>query len=239
MGWDPHRRWMTEGPLCRQLGSELFFPPAPADYRQAPSMRQRALAEEAKAACRACPVLAQCRRDTLGETHGIWAGLDQYQRYLIRRELPRAARRWPPGRRLAWGRIIAGLRPGDENEELTWTEVTRMTGVPGTLARELRREYLAQLRPERRRSRRAQPDRKLMSRPSWPTGAGKRSAWALWGGTICDAHYVAQTSDAAWIQVRVETGRHDTITWLPAGDVHIYRPQPVIIKEKPGYEAAA
>lgn len=40
--------------------------------------------DEAKKICSFCPVASECRRDTLGEEYGVWGGLDEHERYLVR-----------------------------------------------------------------------------------------------------------------------------------------------------------
>jgi WhiB family redox-sensing transcriptional regulator len=76
---------------CLDVDPELFFPVGIGE----PAVEQ---AEEAKAVCRACPVLAQCRefeltptpRGGLRNEHGVFAGLTVVER---RAELRRRARR--------------------------------------------------------------------------------------------------------------------------------------------------
>lgn len=64
--------WMDDA-ACRGMGTDLFFP-----GRDEPD-------EAARAVCRACPVMAECRAYGLAERHGIWGGLSERQRRQVRR----------------------------------------------------------------------------------------------------------------------------------------------------------
>lgn len=70
--WD----WQRYG-ACRNYDSELFFHPD-AERGYARSAR----IEAAKAICRGCPVLVQCRHHALTaeEPFGIWGALDERER---------------------------------------------------------------------------------------------------------------------------------------------------------------
>jgi WhiB family redox-sensing transcriptional regulator len=81
--WD----WQLHG-ACRGADSSLFFH----------TDNERGLAREsreqrAKAICRSCPVLEQCREHALAvqEPYGIWGGLGEIER----REMFRRQRRAP------------------------------------------------------------------------------------------------------------------------------------------------
>ncbi|MFG2681365.1 WhiB family transcriptional regulator [Streptomyces sp. NPDC048392] len=54
--------------------------------RQEAVPKTEALYDQAKAICRDCPVLKQCRRDTLGEEYGVYGGWNPRERYLIRQK---------------------------------------------------------------------------------------------------------------------------------------------------------
>lgn len=71
--------WQIKG-TCRR-DPELFF--HPEGERDAPKRRRIA---NAKAVCRECPVLDQCRAYTLAnrEEYGIWAGLSEDEREDLR-----------------------------------------------------------------------------------------------------------------------------------------------------------
>lgn len=70
--WD----WQLQG-SCRGLDSALFFHP---DGERGPSRVRREA--EAKAICRSCPVLRQCRAHALAvrEPYGVWGGLSEAER---------------------------------------------------------------------------------------------------------------------------------------------------------------
>ncbi|GAA5115857.1 WhiB family transcriptional regulator [Haloechinothrix salitolerans] len=83
--WD----WQRYG-ACRGVSSDLFFHPD-AERGRARSARIAA----AKAVCRTCPVLVQCRHHALTaeEPFGIWGGLDESERWaaIARRKRTSAA----------------------------------------------------------------------------------------------------------------------------------------------------
>jgi WhiB family transcriptional regulator, redox-sensing transcriptional regulator len=70
--WD----WQLHG-ACRDVDSDVFFHPD-AERGHARAAR----IERAKAICRTCPVLVQCRHHALTteEPFGIWGGLDEAER---------------------------------------------------------------------------------------------------------------------------------------------------------------
>lgn len=63
---------------CKGPQSELFFAPNHLERKKDRQQRESA----AKAICRTCPVLSQCREYALmvREPHGIWGGLNEYER---------------------------------------------------------------------------------------------------------------------------------------------------------------
>ena len=62
---------------CRDLRSSAFF--HPENERGAMHARRE---RSAKAVCRRCPVIAQCREHALkvGEPYGVWGGLGEQER---------------------------------------------------------------------------------------------------------------------------------------------------------------
>lgn len=70
--WD----WQLQG-SCRGMNSSFFFHP---ENERGQSRRRRE--ERAKAVCRSCPVLAQCREHALAveEPYGVWGGLGEGER---------------------------------------------------------------------------------------------------------------------------------------------------------------
>lgn len=70
--WD----WQFEG-SCRTVSPEAFFHP---EGERGSARRRRD--ERAKAVCRACPVLEQCREHALAarEPYGVWGALTEDER---------------------------------------------------------------------------------------------------------------------------------------------------------------
>ncbi|OBJ73005.1 WhiB family transcriptional regulator [Mycobacterium sp. 1274756.6] len=82
--WD----WQLHG-ACRGLDSSVFFHP---DGERG---TERLLREQrAKAMCRSCPVLTECRAHALrvGEPYGIWGGLSESERAQMLRRVDRRRR---------------------------------------------------------------------------------------------------------------------------------------------------
>jgi WhiB family redox-sensing transcriptional regulator len=63
---------------CKGPVSNLFFAPNHLERKEERLAREAA----AKAICRTCPVLVECREYALlvREPHGIWGGLNEYER---------------------------------------------------------------------------------------------------------------------------------------------------------------
>lgn len=68
--------WQMQG-SCRATDPDVFFHP---EGERGPSRRNRD--EAAKAVCRTCPVLRQCREHALRvrEPYGVWGGMSEHER---------------------------------------------------------------------------------------------------------------------------------------------------------------
>ncbi|MGV0384398.1 WhiB family transcriptional regulator [Corynebacterium sp. 22_2729] len=77
--------WQLHG-ACRGADSSVFFHPD-GERGRARAMREH----RAKAICRECPVIEQCRNHALsvGEPYGIWGGLSESERDAILRPTSR------------------------------------------------------------------------------------------------------------------------------------------------------
>lgn len=64
--------------LCRGNHSHLFFPPSSFERKEERERREA----RAKAICRVCPVLGECREHslTIREQFGIWGGMTEVER---------------------------------------------------------------------------------------------------------------------------------------------------------------
>ncbi len=73
---DKHWRWQEDA-ACRGLRTNVFF--LAAGERGTAAMDRE---EEAKAVCRDCPVIAQCRQYAVDtrEPYGVWGGLSPHER---------------------------------------------------------------------------------------------------------------------------------------------------------------
>ncbi len=71
--------WQYEG-ACRDADSDLFFHP---EGERGAARRRRA--EAAKAICAGCPVIDECREQSLAvrEPYGVWGGLSEDERTAV------------------------------------------------------------------------------------------------------------------------------------------------------------
>lgn len=79
---DLKRSWLKKA-RCAGMDVNDFFIDHAVQI-QHPSPRLRQAWEKAKEVCHQCPVMRECARDNLGETEGIWGGLDPIQRKELR-----------------------------------------------------------------------------------------------------------------------------------------------------------
>jgi hypothetical protein len=226
--FDPHRQWAPKG-ICRWEDRNLFFAPGGQPDRK-PSARTQNRWDRAKEICSMCPALEECARDTLGEQYGVYGGLDEHQRFLIRMKLAKAVKGWPVERQLAWGKELHRMR----ERGMSWIAIQGQCGIPASPA-----EYLVKRWDEHSRAQRVglskvvdlelpEPVDSRLKRP-FPDKPGRRHAWVRSNGLVSDAWYRGQTPDGAWINVAVNAGRGSSYKWISAEDVHIYRPQAVVI----------
>lgn len=117
------RPWVRRA-ACAGMPVEDFYGECGSVYNK-PKPGLKALWDEAKKVCQTCPVLQECRRDSLGEEFGVWGGRDQYERHLARRELAAQIRQWPREDRLRLARRLRSMR----RRGMSRYEIRRLTGV--------------------------------------------------------------------------------------------------------------
>jgi WhiB family redox-sensing transcriptional regulator len=234
--FDVRRPWWPQH-ACREEDFGLFFADGSMANRP-PGAGTQAKWDQAKEICQGCPVLAQCRRDTLGEEYGVYGGLDQYERYIARRVLAKQARGWTSAQRLEWGKALLTLR----DRGLSLREIMTQSGVLPSLATKLLEEAEKDRETTARAKAAGVVDLALPEIPArgprpFPERPGRRHAWVRRGAVISDAFYRAQTPDGAFFYMKTKTSRGgETHTWVRAEHVHIYHPQPVVIlnyRERP------
>ena len=174
-----------------------------------------------------CPVMQECRRDSLGEEYGVFGGLDQYERSQIRKRMSRTVRRWSEEERLAWGKALKELRDAG----IGWKTITLQTGI-----NQIPAEYLITFFEEnapKQKKPGAITDVPLpgesLPEPAFPERPGRRHAWVRHRGGISDAWYRGETPDGKWINVTTFAGRGQVHKWVRVEDVKLYRPQGVVI----------
>lgn len=240
MLYDPERRWVNDG-ACRGEDPDLFFTSGTVPPRRSSGDGAiQAAWDEAKKVCHRCPVLEECRRDTLGEDFGVFGGRDERQRYLIRGRLRDKAKKWPPELRLAWGKEFQALR----KQGVSWSSIRVMTGFPERLCHELIVEWASHCYAEAQRAAQVVVDLPLPESavPDPPAAPGRKHAWVRHSGVWADAHYRGETADGAWVLVQLKAGKGASMKWIRAESVRIYYPQPAEILEyvgRPGREEPA
>lgn len=225
--FDPGRRWAPRA-ICDWDDDERIFFAEGGQPNRAPSKSAQKRWDQAKEICAVCPVLKECKRDTLGEEFGVYGGYDEHQRYLIRRALPARAKKWPPERRLAWGQLFSTMRAGG----VTYRQISLQTGFSAPLATALVEEW-GQHRAKQTATVTELPvplaERKKVDFPDRP---GSRHAWVRHRGGVSDACYRGETPDGQWILVQTYAGHGNVNKWFRAEDVHLYYPQPVVIRRR-------
>lgn len=224
--YDPERKWVARA-ICRPDDYELFFADGgvPTHKPGRPTVEKWT---EAKDICSMCPVLEQCRRDTLGEEYGVFGGLDQYERAIIRKNMTRTMDKWDDERRMAWAAEVFRLREAG----ISWRDMQTLTGLPPSASQKLMRiweDHIAS-RGEAEIVDLPLPEPSA-PRAQFPIVPGRRHMWVRHNGGISDGWYMAETEDAKWFYVTVFAGRGQARKWVPARDVWIYNPQPKIISE--------
>jgi hypothetical protein len=227
--YDPYRRWAPRG-ICRWEEDRHLFFSAGGQPSRKPSETTQELWNQAKEICAMCPVLKQCARDTLGEEYGVFGGLDEHQRYLIRRRLYQAIWRWPEERRMAWARELWMLR----QHGLTYGQILSRTGIPAGAAETLvgiwSRHLAEQAESEVVDLELPEAAAEDGGKPPFPGRPGQRHAWVRSGGLVRDAWYRGETPDGVWISVQTWAGRGRSVNkWIPAEDVCLYNPQPAVV----------
>lgn len=76
--------------LCADHNPDAWFPPGGGG--RAPERRMAMASASVKAVCGDCPVREACLMEALerNERHGVWGGLDEFERKALRRRRPRA-----------------------------------------------------------------------------------------------------------------------------------------------------
>lgn len=228
---DINRGWVRDGACYGEEAGEVFERAAGRIGKGSLSPALEAAWEEAKAICRACPVMHQCRRDTYGEPDGIWGGLDPHQRERFRKALPKAAARWPVERRLRFGRLLVTL-----TERMQWADVTRITGITRPLGLKLMAEYREMKPASRPASRRELPEDRW-AKPEFPAGAGSRDMW-IRDTRIRDAYYGGEDVTGQWVMAHVNEARGASVyKWVARSDVRLYKDVARHVVKKAGVKA--
>lgn len=227
--YDPHRKWAPRG-ICRWEDRNLFFAPGGQPNRS-PHKVTLERWNQAKEICAMCPVIKECKRDTLGEEYGVFGGRDEHQRYLIRRKLHKAVWNWPEERRMAWARELYELRQAG----MLWSHITTRTGIPAGIAEKLVKLYAEHLAETAQDQPLAEivdlelPEPGEERLPPFPDRPGRRNCWVRHRGGISDGYYKGETPDGKWVQVTTFAGRGQVNKWFEREDVQFYHPVGAVI----------
>jgi hypothetical protein len=217
--YDPTRSWWASG-ACQWADPTPFFANN-GQLDRAPAAHVQAQWDSAKEVCARCPVLAECRRDTLGEEYGVWGGLDEYQRYMTRKKFAENKRwkKWPEELRLEWGEHLAKLRARGHNP----FEIRRKTGLLMSVVDALIQEWEASKKAPKAAP--ARPEPKALPPIPFPEKNGERHGWVRNGRRMVDGWYAGHTSDGVWVRMHIRAGRGYTYKFFRAADVQFYNPQ--------------
>lgn len=106
---DLERRWQTQA-ACGGMDVNLFFTDHAAEAVESPTAKLQSEWDRAKEVCRKCPVIRECGRDHLGETEGVWGGMDPAERYRARRRLGVELHTMTGTRKIEYAKLVYDLR---------------------------------------------------------------------------------------------------------------------------------
>ena len=132
---DFKREWLSRA-TCRGMDPETFF----TDHslvsvtKNEPSSKVLAQWLKAKKICATCPVRLQCARAHLGETEGVWGGLDPVERKELREKYAAQIYRLTGPLKAEYAEMAYRLK---NHPKLTLQDVTRLMGLPASTVRYL------------------------------------------------------------------------------------------------------
>lgn len=225
--WDLRRTWWSRR-ICAPEDFDLFFTNAGAPG-QKPGKATQARLDQAKEICAMCPVMEECRRSTPGEEYGVWGGLDQHERWELRKQLHEEVKGWPKERRLAAGRELHEYRSAG----MRWHDIKPSTGLQDKVSQELVDEWLEHQKanPEKPARKPARPQVVRLEAVAFPDKPGHRHGWVRQNRMIADAWYRAQTPDGRYLLMNTAISGREVVKWVEAKDVKLYQSPPVIIRE--------
>lgn len=127
---DVNRKWMSRA-ICVGQPITTFFADNEASAvphaKTSPSRggNTKRTWDAARKLCAVCPVLWDCRRDTVGETHGYWGGRNPNERAHVRNVRSRMVQDLPEQDKEELSSIIVQMR----SEFANWTDVERVVGL--------------------------------------------------------------------------------------------------------------
>lgn len=234
---DLGKSWLKDA-KCSGMGSEKFFTDHSVHSLQKPTKTLQAAWDEMKMVCGDCPVRRQCARDFLGETEGIYGGMDPAQRYAVRKVHDVHVRA-----------LDGPLK--EEYAALAW-RLSKECGYPGVSVARIMglgltaTQYLVQWHEDHLReegeAKAAQTLTVELVETRLPVdfpirSVGDRDAWVRYGRRVVAGYYLGQTEDDAWFFMKVPLSREDSSAWFKAQDVQMRRSMPRRVMKRVGNES--
>lgn len=220
------------------MASDKFFTDHSVHSLQRPTGTLQAAWDRMKIVCGDCPVKRQCARDFLGETEGIYGGMDPAQRHAIRKVHDVHVRTLEGPLKEEYAALAWRL---NKEHGYPSTSVARIMGLGLTAA-----QYLVQWHEEfLRKEGEAKPIPPLTVEVvekrlpvAFPLRSpGDRDAWVRYGLRVVAGYYLGQTEDDAWFFMKVPLSREDSCAWFKAQDVQTRRTMPRHVMKRVGNES--
>lgn len=226
MRTDLTKSWMERALPCKS-DPDLFFPDHGANLNDISKKTLNQWAA-AKLVCRRCPFTMECAAEGLGETDGVWGGLDPLERRTLRHANAVRIRALEGEEKQAYA--LKAYRFQKERS-LGIREIGRLLGVgDGTVTylidwhktwlteqEELKAKILELPEPVVIKFKANFPDN--------PPANG--DGWVRYGRRVVAGHYVGQTEDDAWFYFRLKlVGGEYSPCWIKADDAKMTREMP-------------
>lgn len=210
--------------LCESFSpaelEKTFFFPGPQNLALAPGSKAQRAWDAAKEVCIECPVFLECRSSNLGQEYGVFGGLDEHERHLLRRQATRALARADAEERAALAayfhtRYADGL--GDSPGQMA-----RATGYSKSAVTTLIEEHQALLEQRAPKAPEVARWKRAEEVIVWPkAGPPKKDGWVWYRDRAHGAHYVGETEDGEFFLMKVKPLTAQTTKWFPKSHVDL------------------
>ncbi len=210
--------------LCESFSpaelEKTFFFSSSQNVALTPSPKAQRAWDEAKEICIECPVFLTCRASNLGQEYGVFGGLDEHERHLLRRQTARALARASADERAAMAayfhtRYADGL--GDSP-----VQMARATGYSKTAVTALIEEHQALLEQQAPKAPEVARWRRSAEAIVWPKASPpKKDGWVWYRDRAHGAHYVGETEDGEFLLMKAKPLTAQTTKWFPKSHVDL------------------